>query len=208
MIETMTFFFELMGTIAFAISGAMVGIEKRMDILGISVLGMTTAVGGGILRDMILGNTPPQAFRNPIYLIIALVTSLAVFLPEIRRILLYWPSIYELVLRVMDAIGLGVFTVVGISVAHAAVPDGTIFLQVFVGVVTGVGGGVIRDILAGDMPFILVRHFYACASLIGALCCSVLWESLGSFSAMLIGAGAIVVLRMLAAHYQWQLPRA
>lgn len=208
MIETVTFFFELMGTIAFAISGAMVGIEKRMDILGISVLGMTTAVGGGILRDVILGNTPPQAFRNPIYLIIALVTSLAVFLPEIRRILLYWPSVYELVLRVMDAIGLGVFTVVGISVAHAAVPDGTIFLEVFVGVVTGVGGGVIRDILAGDMPFILVRHFYACASLIGALCCSVLWEPLGNFSAMLFGAGVIVVLRMIAAHYQWQLPRA
>ena len=86
-------------------------------------------------------------------------------------------------------------------------PGANVFLAVFVGVITGVGGGVLRDVLSGNTPYIFVKHFYACASLIGAIFCAVFWPILGSVPAMLIGAIMIVVLRNLAAHYRWSLPR-
>ena len=80
-------------------------------------------------------------------------------------------------------------------------------LAVFVGVITGVGGGVLRDVLSGNTPYIFVKHFYACASLVGAIFCAVCWTILGSVPSMLIGASTIIVLRNLAAHYRWSLPR-
>ena len=84
----------------------------------------------------------------------------------------------------------------------------TLFLTVFVGLITGVGGGVLRDVFSGERPYIFVRHFYACASIIGALICALCWDRLGANAAMLFGAAAIVVLRLLAAYYHWSLPKS
>jgi uncharacterized membrane protein YeiH len=202
------FILEIIGTVAFAISGAMVAMEKKMDIFGVIILGMTTAVGGGIMRDLLLGNTPPAAFRNPVYAVVSMVTSLVVFLPSVRQLFQKNSRWYELGMLWMDSIGLGVFTVIGIQVAFSSEAGYNYFLGIFVGVVTGVGGGILRDLFAGDMPYIFVRHFYASASLGGALVCALGWTVLGGSLAMIAGAVITLILRLLAAHYHWSLPKA
>lgn len=208
MVEMATWIFEIMGTIAFAVSGAMIGIEKRMDILGVCILGVVTAVGGGVIRDLVLGNTPPQSFQDPIYINIAIVTSVVFFLPRIRQMFAERPKLYNQAMFWMDSIGLGVFTVVGSTVALTKTTDAGMFLAVFVGVVTGVGGGVIRDMLAGNMPFILVKDFYASASLVGGIIFVICWNLLDSLTAMALGILAVVLLRAMAVHFNWKLPKA
>jgi len=199
---------ELVGTMAFAASGAMTGIKKNMDIFGVCILGLTTAVGGGVIRDLILGNTPPATFQDPIYAAVAILTSLVLFLPRVRRLLMWDPMLYDLCLFLMDTAGLGIFTVMGIRTACAHEPQANLFLLAFVGVVTGVGGGVIRDMMAGDTPYIFVKHIYACASLVGALVCGLLWHRVGDVPAMLAGAAVIFLIRGLSAHFRWNLPHA
>ena len=202
------FILEIIGTIAFAISGAIVGIQKKMDIFGVSILGLTTAVGGGILRDLILNVTPPAAFQNPAFAATAIVVSILVFIPAVRNVFEHGKKFYEAAILLMDSIGLGLFTVVGVQVATAAMPEMNLFLITFVGVLTGVGGGILRDIFAGNTPYIFIKHFYACASIIGAWTCALLWPHTGSVPAMIAGAVLTVVLRLLAAHFRWSLPKA
>ena len=205
-----TFILEMAGTIAFAASGAMVGAQRGMDIFGICVLGVVTAVGGGATRDIILGIVPPGMFQNPIYTIVATVTSCIVFA------IMYWKQellegenrmVYDKIMLVMDSVGLGVFTVMGVDKGITEGYMGRTFFLVFLGTVTGVGGGLIRDMMAGVPPYIFVRHIYACASIVGAIVCVVLYRHFGAVASM-VGASAVVVLiRYLAAHYRWNLPK-
>jgi len=199
--EIIVTIFEIIGTIAFAMSGAWTAIEKKMDIFGVAIIGMTTAIGGGVVRDLILGNTPPVAFREYWYAAIALATSLVVFLPFIRKRML---DLNHPINVFVDALGLATFTVVGIQISMTS--SDLKFLAVFVGVITGVGGGVLRDIFVGKQPKIFVKHFYACASLVGAMITVILWP-LNNLISMIIGAIIIVVLRMLASIYKWSLPK-
>ncbi len=208
MINAVIFIFEIIGTIAFSISGAIVAIEKKMDVLGVMILGLTTGVGGGVIRDVVIGNTPAQAFISPIYSLISIVTALVIFLPSVRAKVMKQNHGFQVFLLLMDSIGLGIFTVVGIATAYEVIPEHGLFLLVFVGTVTGVGGGVLRDMMAGNTPYIFVKHFYACASIIGALICAFIWDYVGMVFAMFIGAGVVVVLRILAATFRWELPRA
>ena len=203
----MVFFLELIGTVAFAISGAVVGIQKKMDIFGVAILAMTTAVGGGIIRDVILNITPPAAFRNPVFTLSSIGIGIIVFVIYRHHFEMQKHAVYDVLLRIMDAIGLSLFTVIGVETAYIHVADANAYLAIFVGVLTGVGGGILRDVLAGNTPYVFVKHFYACASLIGAIFCAVFWSILGSVPSMLIGAIIIIVLRNLAAHYRWSLPR-
>ena len=198
---------EFLGTVAFAISGASTGVQKKMDIFGVSILAMTTAVGGGILRDIILNVTPPAAFHNPVFTLMSIATGIIVFYIVRQHYNFYQRPWGEILLRTLDAVGLGLFTVIGVQTAFVHVSESNSYLAVFVGVVTGVGGGILRDILAGNTPYVLVKHFYACASLIGAIICALLWPYTGSVPAMLAGASIIVLLRNMAAHYHWSLPR-
>lgn len=191
---------EVLGTIAFATSGAMVAIEKKMDILGVIILGTTTAVGGGIIRDILIGVTPPASLRNPMFVLLSIFVSLIVFFPSIRNKI----DLNNAAFVIVDAIGLGAFTVVGIE---AVASYDSAFLQVFMGVITGVGGGVIRDVFACEKPMIFVRHFYACASICGAVVCTLLYP-LNKEGAMLVGIVLTLVLRILAAKYKWHLPKA
>lgn len=207
-IENIIFALEIVGTITFAISGATLGLEKGMDLMGITILGLTTGVGGGIIRDLIVGQTPPLTFRNPIYLIVSIITSVIVFLPPARKWIFSKSTLYEMLMLVMDSVGLGVFTVSGIQAGYAATSIHGVILLSFVGVVTGVGGGVLRDMMAGDRPYIFVKHFYASASLIGAIFCTVLWNNIDQRIAMTGGAAIILVLRLMAARYRWSLPKA
>ncbi len=208
MTDLLVFILELIGTVAFAVSGAIVGVKKRMDLFGVIVLGVCTAVGGGVVRDLILGLTPPATFQNPVYTLTATAVSVVTFLPRVRLRLSRHEPLYDRLLLVMDAVGLGVFTVVGVQRAYQQPESYTLFLLVFVGLITGVGGGVLRDVFSGERPYIFVRHFYACASIIGALICALCWQWLGANASMLFGAAVIVVLRLLAAYYHWSLPKS
>ena len=107
----------------------------------------------------------------------------------------------------MDSIGLGIFTVIGVEAAFTKSEHCGMFLLCFVGVITGVGGGVLRDVLAGNMPYVFVKHIYACASLAGALVCIWFWP-ISHVLAMMLGAGSVVLIRSLSAHFHWSLPKA
>ena len=117
--EQLFLILELVGTLAFAASGAITGLKKNMDVFGVCILGLTTAVGGGVIRDLLLGITPPGTFQDPIYAVVALLTSLVLFLPRIRRLLMWDQRLYDLVLLIMDSAGLGIFTVAGIRTRPA-----------------------------------------------------------------------------------------
>lgn len=199
---------ELIGTVAFAASGAVTAVRKKMDIFGVCVLAVTTAVGGGIIRDLMLGITPPGTFLNPVYALTAIVVAAVVFLRPVRHYLTGNHAVYQRTMLAMDSLGLGIFSVVGVSLAYGAQPQAGMFLAVFVGVITGVGGGVMRDVMAGDMPYIFVKHVYACASLAGALLCALLRPVLGEMYAMVAGAVLVVLIRVLSATFKWNLPRA
>ena len=121
--DILLFIFELLGTLAFAMSGAMTGLKKKMDLFGVCILGLTTAVGGGIIRDMTLGNTPPATFRDPSYALVALAASLVLFLSRVRHLLQRNQQFYDLALFLMDTAGLGIFTVSGIRVAQRCVAE-------------------------------------------------------------------------------------
>lgn len=208
MSETVLLVMELMGTFAFAVSGALVGLKKEMDIFGVVILGLCTAVGGGFIRDLALGVTPPVMFQKPIYAAVAVLTSILVFLPPVRKYLHRSHRFFDGMMLVMDSLGLGVFTVVGVQAAYTVSAESGLFLLCFVGVITGIGGGILRDVLAGQTPQVFVKHFYACASLLGALGCALLWPWLGSAAALLGGAGLVLLLRLCAARFHWSLPKA
>ncbi|HNZ27798.1 MAG TPA: trimeric intracellular cation channel family protein [Spirochaetota bacterium] len=193
------FILELIGAVAFAMSGATVAIREKMDLLGICILGITTAVGGGIVRDIILGITPPTAFQKPVYATTALIASLLTFLLVIRKKI----NIEGWFFWIMDSIGLAVFTISG---ALVGVSYGNAFLIVFVGNITGVGGGVIRDLFANRKPVIFQKDIYATASLIGAII-FVLLLKFNQYAAAIIGGIAVFVLRILAIKFEWGLPK-
>lgn len=200
--------FDMIGTVAFAVSGALTGIRKHMDIFGISILALSTATFGGIIRDVILGITPPSTFQNPAAAMVAIATALIVFLPPIRKRILHSSHIYELVMLVMDSLGLGAFTVIGVQKAYTSMATPGLYLCVFMGVLTGVGGGILRDVMAGNTPDVFVKRIYASACIAGALLCCFLWGRVTAPMAMLCGTALIVTIRFLAAHYRWSLPRA
>ena len=155
MTKEFIFIMDLIGTVAFAISGSMTAVEQGMDLFGILILALTTATGGGFIRDLTIGSLPPVVFRNPIYMILSFLTAGIVFLvlkfqslrPHSERVRL----VYEKTLLITDSMGLAAFTVDGVC-AGLAQPDTNLFLAVFLGVITGVGGGILRDLFAGKKP--------------------------------------------------------
>jgi uncharacterized membrane protein YeiH len=209
MTPSFIFYMDIIGTIAFAISGVMVAVRKDMDAFGIIILALVTATGGGVLRDILIGQIPPVMFRNPVYVIISVITACVAFL------ILYFnkgiskkniASITDKLLFWFDTLGLAAFTVDGVSAGMQTGSNRSLFLVVFLGTITGVGGGIMRDILATEMPYIFVRHIYAIASIIGALLTGILWPVAGQNHAILTGFIVTILIRALAAHYKWNLP--
>ena len=170
---------EMVGTVAFALSGAMTALRRQMDLLGVMILGLITAVGGGVLRDLLLGITPPKVFDDPLTVCVALVSSAAAFLPPLRGLLLRSTLLFERLLLWADSLGLAAFTVVGEQIAYSHLPEGSWFAVALLGTITGVGGGVVRDSLAGNVPYIFRKHIYALAALAGAavwVVCHLYWD--------------------------------
>lgn len=208
--DKILFVLEIIGTVAFAITGVITAVEKKLDILGAIVLGAVTAVGGGILRDIILGYLPPSAFRHPVYALTAIATSVAVFVLAYflgEKIKKHF-DFYSQIINVFDSIGLAVFTVAGVNSAFDRGFGENAFLTIFVAILTGVGGGIMRDIMAGRVPKILRKRIYALAVIIGAGIYYILlnFSLCSEIAAAIIGAGAVLLIRILATVFRWNLP--
>lgn len=207
--QTIMHYIEVLGIISFASSGAILGIRKHMDPFGVCVLGCVTALGGGIIRDVILGLTPPSMFKAPSYTIIAIVVSILLFvIVYMKRDMMKttWGVLFDKAVAICDAAGLGIFTIVGIRTALEAGYTQR-FLLLFVALVTGIGGGLIRDILAMSKPYVLTKHIYALACLAGAACYIIILPYVGDLTGTIISASLVIIIRLLAMHYRWNLPR-
>lgn len=207
-IEFVFFLVELAGTAAFAVSGAMTAIWRELDLFGVLFLGAVTAIGGGVIRDLLMGRTPPQAFVNDIYLATALVTALIVFLWTAYR----WKhgsrewKYADAVLNFFDAAGLGIFSVIGVQNTISAGFGDNAFFCVFLGMTTGVGGGMLRDMMSRQTPVVFRKHIYALAS-IGGSVCYVCLQKVNPIAAVSVSVILVVAVRLLAAKYRWRLPK-
>ncbi len=203
-------FLELLGTIAFAISGALIGMKSKLDLFGVIVLAVITATFGGLIRDILLGIFPPMSLRNPFYIIISIIVGLISFIivyfqmetkvikSQKTKVIYLW----------MDSIGLGIFTVVGVSQAYQLYPDARTSLFVLAGVLTGVGGGLIRDIIVNELPQIFRKDIYASASIIGAIICAICIRCRINISVwMILGTIMTTAIRLIAAYKNWELPK-
>lgn len=205
--DEVLFVLELIGAAAFAVSGAMTAIEKRADIFGVLFLAVTTALGGGVIRDVLIGRIPPVMFVSYWYLLISVAAALAVFIDAYLRSEKYKLHLDKLdaVNNIFDAIGLAVFTVSGMN---AAMPvSDNIILVLFVGMCTGVGGGMLRDVMTNTMPKVLRKRVYAVASLLGGGLYYAMY-ALGANQLASIGCGMLLIfaLRLFATIYKWNLP--
>lgn len=205
--DEVLFVLELIGAAAFAVSGAMAAIEKRADIFGVLFLAVTTALGGGVIRDVLIGRIPPVMFVSYWYLLISVAAALAVFIDAYLRSEKYKLHLDKLdaVNNIFDAIGLAVFTVSGMN---AAMPvSDNIILVLFVGMCTGVGGGMLRDVMTNTMPKVLRKRVYAVASLLGGGLYYAMY-ALGVNQLASIGCGMLLIfaLRLFATIYKWNLP--
>lgn len=206
--DSIFFIFEIIGVIAFSLSGALTAMKKEMDIFGACVLGMTTAIGGGIIRDLILGVTPPSAFVNPLQAVLGLAIPAVTYLPFIQKFFARNEhKVQALSLMIADSVGLGVFTVVGVNACFNSLPSPNAFTAIFLGVITGVGGGVMRDVLSMNLPKIFVKHFYACASIAGAVVAFLMRIWFDALFASIVGAIVVITLRFLASFLRWNLPK-
>ena len=200
---------EWIGVIAFAVSGAIVAVQAEMDIFGVSVVGCVTAVGGGIIRDIIMGSLPPSAFSSVWTPGAALLTSVVIFIilycnaAKVDSISKKLGSINDF----FDAAGLAVFSAVGVERACAAGFENRVFFVVFLGTVTGIGGGILRDVLADQMPMVFKKRIYALASVFGSALYYAIALYWNKTAAIIITVPATVLIRLLAAKFRWKLPK-
>ncbi len=192
---------DLAGTFAFAISGATLGVRKQLDLFGVLVLSFTAAVSGGIARDVLIGATPPAALATWHYIVVSCAAGLATFYRhgDIERL--------RNPVQLFDALGLGLFAVTGAAKALAAGLNP--LAAMLLGMLTGIGGGIARDVLAARIPVVLQSDLYAVAALAGAAVV-VAGERLGLPLAPVLATGAVLVfvLRFLAIRRGWRLPVA
>jgi uncharacterized membrane protein YeiH len=192
---------DLIGIFVFALSGALLAVRIQFDVVGVLVLAAVTGLGGGIMRDVLIGAVPPASFTDWRYLVVPLVAGLVAFRfhPDLAKI--------ERSITWFDALGLGLFCVLGTRKALIFGLDP--IPAALMGVLTGIGGGVLRDLLADRMPVVLREDVYALPALAGSLAVVIVWVS-GVFQPWMLvpAAGLCIVLRMMAIHYRWSAPRA
>lgn len=191
---------ELIGTVAFAAAGAMMGIEKDLDYYGISVFAIITAVGGGIVRDVMINVDVPVSLENPLYIIISLMTAAAViaFYKKIIK--------YKNVVMFFDAIGLAAFTSIGAEVAlinDVFMP----FVVITLAVLTGTGGGILRDIMSGDIPYVFRKEIYGVASIVGAVVFIPAYYQFGTYAAVYSCFAVTLAVRLISMKFDLHLKK-
>ena len=210
MMEQWFYFLEMLGIVSFSISGAILAIKKHFDIFGVVVLGITTALGGGVIRDIILGIHPPGMFQDFSYSLVALFVSILVFLIAYfkKNVLKERLDKIERVLNWSDAVGLGVFVVTGVNTSLINGFEDNFFLAIFVGLITGIGGGILRDIMVVQVPFVLHKRIYAVAAVTGAALYYTLYQyGMETELAAGISIFMTITIRITATHYRLDLPR-
>jgi uncharacterized membrane protein YeiH len=192
---------DLLGTFAFAITGAVKAARRELDWFGAIALALATGVCGGIMRDALLGNHPPLALKEPIYAIVCISAAILVIAAQ-KKITSLW-----IFVKIADAIGLGAFTAIGAIHAENAAAGGVAIVSL--AVLTAVGGGMLRDVLAGEIPQVLKSDFYATAALIGGLFFWIFGLCTSEFhGAKVAGTIAItLILRLYAMHAKLKLPK-
>lgn len=201
---------EIVGTIAFAVTGAFVSIRANLDLFGVLFVGCISAVGGGIIRDLILGATPPAIFSNLPILLVAALSALGVFLFAYfyRKKFDGIKDRLEAVNNIFDAFGLAAFAVMGTELGFVKGVGDNAVLTLTVGLLTAVGGGMLRDVLTASTPYIFKKHVYALAALSGIGLYYVLrLFTTDTLFPSLIAMALIVALRLLATKYRWSLPK-
>lgn len=192
---------DLFGTMAFAVTGAFKAIEHKADIVGIIILATITGVAGGTIRDIVFGHFPPHSISDPNYVIITTITGIVLFFlyPKMQK---HW----NLFLK-FDALGLGVFTAIGATLAYQLF--GMNFLAMaLAGMLTAVGGGILRDMFVNEIPMVFVKELYASASFLGVVVFFIILETGLQIEVATIGSIIVTtVLRLVAMKYNWNLPK-
>jgi uncharacterized membrane protein YeiH len=200
-VELVPVVLDLIGIFVFALSGSLLGVRIRFDIVGVLVIGAVTGLGGGIMRDVLIGAVPPASFTDWRYFAVPVVAGLVAFRfhPDLAKI--------ERHINWFDGLGLGLFCVLGTQKALIFGLDPV--PAVLMGVLTGIGGGVLRDLLADRTPIVLRADFYAIPAFAGSLVVVLVWEAGKFHEWVLIPAAALcIALRFLALHYRWSAPSA
>ena len=201
---------EIIGTIAFSVSGSLMAIGAGLDLFGVIFVSCITAFGGGIVRDLLLGLHPPAVFQNfPIFMI-AFLTGFIVFIVAYinRSRFSAFKTKVEYINNFFDALGLAAFTVIGSEAGYINGFSDNGFIIIVIGMLTGVGGGIFRDILIDTTPYVFKKHVYAVTSVLGGLLYYILRKytenvSLASVAAMV----TVIFLRLLATRFRWRLPK-
>ncbi len=199
--EAFIYILDLFGTMAFAVTGAFKAIESKADIVGIVILATITGVAGGTIRDIVLGRFPPNSIMDPSYVIITVATGIVLFFLY-SKLKKHWNVFLK-----FDAIGLGVFTVIGATFAYNLF--GLNFLaMVLAGMLTAVGGGILRDVFVNQVPIVFVKELYALASFVGVVIFYlILAVGADLYIASIAGIGIVTGLRLVAMKYNWNLPK-
>lgn len=206
---------EVIGVIAFSISGSMVAIRRKTDFFGVILLSIITTLGGGLTRDVILSFSPPGFFSMKSYILISAIIAVIVFLfaRKFSHTYLENELRIEHINDVFDAVGLGIFAVMGVKVAfdHGHTDDALICITC--GLLTGICGGMLRDVLTNYTPFVLVKRIYALAALAGSSVYYILYIygdifHVGDNAAIIIGVLVTFILRILAMTFKWNMPIA
>ena len=200
---------EIVGTVAFAVSGSLVAVKGSLDLFGVIFVGCITAVGGGISRDVLMGKFPPNIFANTEFLGLAAATCILTFIFSYRKRRSFgdFRKRLEVVNNFFDATGLAAFTITGVESAIACGFSKFPVFAISMGVLTGIGGGILRDVLVDKTPYVLRKHIYALASALGG--CLYFYarifinKSLAAFVSMAI----IIIVRIMATKFHWKLPK-
>ena len=211
-IETLFLILEHLGVIAFAISGALVAIDKETDVFGVVFLSFITSFGGGIMRDLILNHSIPlfftKAYTSLILVCLATSVLVIVFAACFKKVFVKNEKLIDTVNNYIDAVGLGAFTVSGAKLA-ISVGQTSPFVVIMMGMIVCIGGGMIRDVLLGTIPFVLRKRIYAIAAAAGAAAYYILWYfNIDETVAMIVGAAITIVIRVLATVFKLNVPKA
>ena len=201
---------EYIGVISFAISATVIAINKRTDGVGAVMFALLTCFGGGLLRDVILGITPRILTEQSYHylaltcIVTALVCFVFAFIPKTAEFISRHS--HDFIIELTDAVGLSVFCVFGVNVAMEICPQANGVLLIFCGCVTGVGGGLLRDVCSAEIPFIFRKHIYLIPTLLGSSFYALTVKLIPNLLSMLIAIGIIIALRILAVIFKWNLP--
>ena len=190
---------DYLGTVAFAVTGASRAIAYKVDIFGVVTLATAVGVAGGVMRDIVFGR-PATALSDPIYVTLTVATGIVVFFSfsKYKKHIKLW--------LVFDAIGLGVFSIIGATIAYQIVGMNLLSMQ-FAGMITAIGGGVVRDVVIREIPTVFVKDIYAVASLAGiTIFYALLYFGMDIQLASVIGISFVTGIRLLAMKFKWHLP--